>query len=1402
MRTTAIRATLVLACALAALSHVLATPNPSAVYCDRLGYSYGIVETPEGQVGRCLADGHDFPAWDFFNGKVGAQYSYCARKGMDLEILPVDFQGATIRQVFCVPRTRNIRPQDKVPMLDLMKADGLYPESFSLPERAAPGEAGGALAPAEPPPGAPVTYPTAFSWKNYNGKNWVTSVRNQGMCGSCWAFAATAVFEAKYNIDNNDDSIDLNLSEQELVSDCSNAGSCCGGWANQALGYIKTNGQIEEGCLSYDDGDNPSWPWSYWEHVGCECNTTPNPDDCTSKCAYTSADGSICSDHTCANRCSGYESRDWHFSDYVHTGYALTTAEVKQRLYDHGPLAISVDANGEWSADYDGHIITTGGSSNHAVTLVGWDDNVSDPTKGYWIIKNSWGGDWGNSGYAKLKYGIMEANGDADYITTTRAYTNCNPAMSLTSVPSYTNSTTPPLAGHVSSACHDITGVQWIIDPYANQVHDWNSPDGNASPPPGQSFGTANAYDFNFTPGPLADNRYAVFLDAANDRSQHSAARDQLRGSFYVDTHAPSGFVTDIDPGWTLTDAVTLWCQDDVSTAAWSGCASDFWFYYDADGVCDSSKSSYVNHVAAATSPFTLNIYDEQRDRYLCLWVEDRAGNHGIGTSSPRTLNIDRTPPQASISGISPAWTTLDTISLGCTDPFGQCSSSRWYSLTDGSCSSYRSDYTLAPGADIQVGGDRTDHVCLWVEDLVGNHGTARSAEALMIDNTPPVAAISGVSGTWATQKSITLGCTDAAAGCKSSRWYQYTAGGPCSTDRGTYVETTSPLVVNADNNQRLCLWVEDNVGLHATVMSDLLRVDTTPPVASVSGVSAQWVASDTLALGCSDAASGCTTTLRYYFDADGVCSTSSSAYTQYTVSSSLAITDGHNDYLCLWVEDEAGNHGIAASAQLHVDVVPPTPVPPASQNAVTGQQVSFDGSASHDDVGIQSYRWDFGDGAWLYGQTAQHTYTRAGGFTVTLTVTDAAGNHTSAATSVSVLGRPVAVIDAIAPRPAIQGATIAFTGHGADQDGSIQAYEWSSDRDGTLSTAASFNTNGLSVNHHTITFKVRDNDGLWSDPDTLDLDIYAPPDWPMFHRTPDHVGSTASPIPIAGGPVYGIQWRADATKAIASGPAIADLDNNPVNGLEIVFTAGAATRGQPRHRLRLPRRPDPHVVLHRPREPAQRGLCDLLACDRGRGWGRREGGRFRRARRVRVRALRDRPAGVEVRHRGPHRLVTDARRAELRLARPRDRDRIQRSEGLCPDERGGPPALVVRRRQPGVGIARGRRHRLRARGSRDDHRDRRRHPLCPQQRRHPDRLAGDGMRRHLLLSGCRRCAPGGRWHGNRCRLRQFAPPAELQPGHRLPVAGVQLVARGAREVLSCDRIRLRGSRRRDRVRV
>ncbi|MCX7958774.1 MAG: hypothetical protein N3B13_06980, partial [Deltaproteobacteria bacterium] len=100
-------------------------------------------------------------------------------------------------------------------------------------------------------------YPSRQDYRDYLGFNWMTPVRDQGSCGSCWAFSTLGSLEAVIKMYNSDPFMDLDLSEQELVS-CTASGSCTyGGSQYFAADYIKSNGITDEACFPYiaQEGD-------------------------------------------------------------------------------------------------------------------------------------------------------------------------------------------------------------------------------------------------------------------------------------------------------------------------------------------------------------------------------------------------------------------------------------------------------------------------------------------------------------------------------------------------------------------------------------------------------------------------------------------------------------------------------------------------------------------------------------------------------------------------------------------------------------------------------------------------------------------------------------------------------------------------------------------------------------------------------------------------------------------------------------------------------------------------------------------------------------------------------------------------------------------------------------------
>ncbi|MBN1953309.1 MAG: T9SS type A sorting domain-containing protein [Bacteroidales bacterium] len=115
-----------------------------------------------------------------------------------------------------------------------------------------------------PPAKIELPYVKEFNWRHRHGQDWMTPVKNQQGCGSCWAFGAVAATELLANIYFNRH-LDLDLSEQELVS-CSEAGDCSGGNLTLALNHIQNKGIRDEACFPYIADNAPCNLCSYYDN--------------------------------------------------------------------------------------------------------------------------------------------------------------------------------------------------------------------------------------------------------------------------------------------------------------------------------------------------------------------------------------------------------------------------------------------------------------------------------------------------------------------------------------------------------------------------------------------------------------------------------------------------------------------------------------------------------------------------------------------------------------------------------------------------------------------------------------------------------------------------------------------------------------------------------------------------------------------------------------------------------------------------------------------------------------------------------------------------------------------------------------------------------------------------------
>ncbi len=336
--------------------------NPAYEYCTTImGYEYQEVTGDDGrQDGVCMMpDGVLCPQWDFYAGTCGSSFSYCAQNGMGLETridgkdpfsnrygFCVDNHGKYLGTYWSLAGLIDINTDPNVTYPPFVPGSPTLPDDF----------------------GQVIEVPGGFDWRDHAGFNWMTPVKNQRSCGSCWAFSAVGAAEAQINIISENPHLDLDLSEQYLISDCFPLGNCNGGSEYLALYQIYKTGLPDEDCYPYLNRNS-----------------------------------------SCLDRCSDYRERLEYLSyaNFLHEP-DYTEQDIKIILSHTGPVVLTIGTYIDGiNAYWDGDIYRCrndypdGGTSriDHGVVAVGYNDE-----EGYWVVKNSWGATWNGTGYFKLGY--------------------------------------------------------------------------------------------------------------------------------------------------------------------------------------------------------------------------------------------------------------------------------------------------------------------------------------------------------------------------------------------------------------------------------------------------------------------------------------------------------------------------------------------------------------------------------------------------------------------------------------------------------------------------------------------------------------------------------------------------------------------------------------------------------------------------------------------------------------------------------------------------------------------------------------------------------------------------------------------------------------------------------------
>jgi len=203
--------------------------------------------------------------------------------------------------------------------------------------------------------------PTYLPETNADSVNWVTAgavsaVKDQGQCGSCWAFSSTGALESAHYLVSGES---LLFSEQQLVDCVKLSLGCNGGNQSTAFRYLKTSNAESESTYPYKAVNQ--------------------------SCAYNAA--------------SATKVGVTSFTQVAGSNVAQFKAALAKQ-----PLSVSIEADTAVFQGYTGGILNSaacGTTLDHAVLAVGWGSDAASGQE-YWIIKNSWSSSWGENGYIRL----------------------------------------------------------------------------------------------------------------------------------------------------------------------------------------------------------------------------------------------------------------------------------------------------------------------------------------------------------------------------------------------------------------------------------------------------------------------------------------------------------------------------------------------------------------------------------------------------------------------------------------------------------------------------------------------------------------------------------------------------------------------------------------------------------------------------------------------------------------------------------------------------------------------------------------------------------------------------------------------------------------------------------------
>ncbi len=463
--------------------------------------------------------------------------------------------------------------------------------------------------------------PASWDWRNKDGKNWITPVKNQNPCGNCWAFAMCGVMEALIKIQNDTPDTTPDLSEQFLTS-CNTKGFTCYGGGNYTVfDDVIDIGVCDEACFPYEANDSP-----------------------------------------CSDRCSDWASRVSKVSSYRTYFTGNVSDNQKKEWIMEGPIGISVTMKEDFFYYKEGTYKPIMGKKlvDHALVCIGWNSS------GNWICKNSWGPS--NQPYPVLSaiewpcWVKMVGTGTPIIRTTDSLNFVFDGGKSLSSLNSKFLPSTSSVNSEVTISSVPLESLlregESILEvsPIANSLKADEDTILYDNPSSIFNFTGANLWGVKFTSSAPCNVVAGLIL-----RYTEASENDKLR-ICADDVSAPGALEEEVS--YTTGSAGAQWYRTDFTAAHYHD--GDFWLYYDirtsdatprASACADAPGSATRSYFSGGSSwtNMTSNLiiraivtYGDGYAGSKILWVKN------IGAGPLEITNVASAGSSAWISSISP----------------------------------------------------------------------------------------------------------------------------------------------------------------------------------------------------------------------------------------------------------------------------------------------------------------------------------------------------------------------------------------------------------------------------------------------------------------------------------------------------------------------------------------------------------------------------------------------------------------------------------------------------------------------------------------------------------------------------------------------------------------------------